>query len=90
LFWGGNIEDVKMLLDTKVLGPESIRFFIGYSGWSAQQLDDELKVDSWLVAKPDVKELITFKPEDMWKKALKGLGGEYAVWANFPLDPGLN
>lgn len=90
LFWGGNIEDVKILLDSKILNPQTIRFFVGYSGWSANQLNEELKVDSWLVAKADIEKLISYKPEEMWRKSLKDLGSDYALWANFPADPALN
>ena len=90
MYWGGNIEDVKMLLDSKILDSNSIRFFVGYSGWSDEQLNNELKTDSWIVAKPNLKAYLKTKPEAMWKKALKELGGEYAVWANYPVDPGLN
>ena len=90
MYWGGNIEDVKMLLDSKILDSNSIRFFVGYSGWSDEQLNNELKTDSWIVANPNLKAYLKTKPEAMWKKALKELCGEYAVWANDPVDPGLN
>jgi putative transcriptional regulator len=90
LFWGGNIEDVKILLDSKLLDSNSIRFFVGYAGWTANQLNDELKIDSWLVAKANHKKLISYKPEEMWKNAIKDLGSDYVLWANFPADPGLN
>ena len=90
LFWGGNIEDVKILLDSKLLDSKSIRFFVGYSGWSANQLDEELKTDSWLVSKVNHNKLISYKVENMWANVLKDLGGDYALWANFPLDPSFN
>jgi len=90
LFWGGNIEDVKMLLDSKILDSNTIRFFVGYSGWTANQLNDELKIESWLVAKANYKKLISYNPKEMWKNALKDLGSDYGLWANFPIDPGLN
>ncbi len=90
LFWGGNIEDVKILLDSKILDSQSIRFFVGYSGWTANQLNEELKIESWLVAKANPKKLIACKPEEMWANSLKDLGSEYALWANYPIDPALN
>lgn len=90
LFWGGNIEDVKMLLDSKILDSNSIRFFVGYAGWSENQLNDELKTDSWIVANADHKQLISYQPDMMWAKVLQDLGGDYAMWANFPIDPALN
>ena len=90
LYWGGNIEDVKILLDSKLLNENSIRFFVGYAGWSENQLNEELKTDSWLVSKADTKKLISYEPKQMWTNAIKDLGSDYALWANFPMDPGLN
>lgn len=90
LFWGGNIEDVKILLDSKLLNEDSIRFFVGYAGWSENQLNEELKTDSWLVSKTDLNKLFASNPTKMWANAIKDLGSEYALWANFPKDPGLN
>ncbi len=90
LYWGGKIEDVKILMDSKILNSKSIRFFLGYSGWGAKQLDEELKVDSWLVSKINTLELLKTSPKEMWTYFLKELGKDYALWANFPIDPGLN
>jgi putative transcriptional regulator len=90
LYWGGNIEDVKILLDSKLLNTGSIRFFVGYAGWSNNQLNEELKTDSWLVSSADTKKLIAYDPKEMWNRAIKDLGSDYALWANFPKDPGLN
>jgi putative transcriptional regulator len=29
-------------------------------------------------------------PEEIWKKALDGLGGRFSVYSNYPVDPRLN
>jgi putative transcriptional regulator len=70
LYWGGEIEDVKNLIKLDVLTVLDIRFFIGYSGWSENQLEEELKEFSWLVDNPDIQNLINITPSEMWKRSL--------------------
>ena len=90
LYWGGEMDDLKNLLDAGIIGKEDIRFFIGYSGWSENQLIEELQETSWLVANPSIQDLINTPPSEMWKASVSRLGKEYELWANFPDDPSLN
>lgn len=90
LYWGGNIEDVKQLIRDEEITKNDIRFFVGYAGWSENQLQDELKELSWLVDHPNVSDLIGIPSSQMWKQSLKNLGKEYELWANYPKDPSLN
>jgi putative transcriptional regulator len=91
IFWGGNFENVLFMADTQQLMPEQIRFFLGYSGWSAGQLDEELNENSWIVCDFVTEELM-FETEasNMWRKALGNMGGRFSVYANYPVDPNLN
>ena len=91
VFWGGSFERVLFLLETKQLAHKDIRFFLGYSGWSPGQLDEELKQDSWIVSDQATEELIfDTEPEGMWKKTLKIMGGRFSIYSNYPKDPRLN
>ena len=90
LYWGGNIDTIKSMIEDKKITKEDIRFYIGYSGWDAQQLDRELKENSWVITKAKPKQLLFDAPEDMWKNMLKSMGREYASWVNYPLDPMMN
>lgn len=91
LFWGGNFDQLMGLIDTHQLSATDIKFFLGYSGWSNGQLDEELKIDSWIVS-DRVNEELVFEtdPELMWKKAMKELGGRFTVYSNYPADPRMN
>jgi putative transcriptional regulator len=90
IYWGGDFEAAVRLLRTGDAVPEKIRFYIGYSGWGAGQLQDELKEKSWILASATKK--IVFHPEinETWKDSVRLLGGEYALMVNFPTDPQLN
>ncbi len=89
IYWGGNIDVVRKFLSMSMMKPEEIRFFLGYSGWTDGQLDEELKNDSWLVG--DIRPAHILHPsKDLWQQSVKSLGDKYKLWTTFPENPGLN
>jgi putative transcriptional regulator len=69
---------------------KAIRVFAGYAAWGRGQLDGELALDGWYVVDADPADLLTDDPEALWRRVLRRQGGELAIAANFPLDPGSN
>ena len=51
VYWGGDFDQIIEMIKTGIISPDKIRFFIGYSGWGNNQLDDEMKEKSWLTVK---------------------------------------
>ncbi|MBS1544485.1 MAG: YqgE/AlgH family protein [Bacteroidetes bacterium] len=91
IYWGGNFEQLLFLLESGQLSSSDVRFFLGYSGWSAGQLEEELEQDSWIVSDLLSEEIVfDTEPEGMWKKTLKVMGGRYSMFSNYPKDPRLN
>ena len=90
LFWGGDIDQIRELIEQGKVKPQQIRFFIGYSGWSSKQLDEEIELKSWIISKAKLNQVITDKPENLWGEILRSLGGEYKLWANYPADVNMN
>ena len=90
IYWSGDYQNVKEMVNSGVISENEIRFYLGYSGWSPNQLEKEIKSKSWIVSKDP--ELNYFKnwSTDLWKKQLKKLGGENLIWINSPLNPNLN
>ena len=66
-----------------------VRFFIGYSGWSDKQLEDEINTHSWLVSNATT-DFVMNKNSRFWKNAVLRVGTDYKIWTNFPEDPNLN
>lgn len=90
LYWGGNLNALTEKIKKGTLDPNSIRFFLGYSGWASNQLDDEIKSNSWAVAIPKPEMILKLKPEHMWNKYVSTLGNDYRFWLHLPEDPMLN
>ncbi len=90
LYWGGSFENVRTLIEEGKLNNQNIRFFSGYSGWEASQLQDEIKIKSWVVTEGTVADIMFGDSSDLWKEVLKKMGAEYALYANSPEDPSLN
>jgi len=90
LFWGGDIEIIKEMILLNQLNSNNIRFFIGYSGWEANQLEGELESNSWIVSTETDKSILNLPIKDMWKSCLQNLGSVYNYWSKFPIDPGMN
>jgi putative transcriptional regulator len=62
VYLGGYWGDLKDILS---LDPKTIRLFLGYSGWGAEQLAKEVQLQAWEVWNVDVKKLL-LGPEDAW------------------------
>ena len=69
--------NIKILKDLSIgNGPSKFIVVIGYAGWQTNQLAQELKQNSWLVANMNKKILFSKKPELKWKNALNSIGIE--------------
>lgn len=90
VWWGGDFEKLKFLIKSKLIQPRNIRFFLGYSGWSAGQLDDELVYGSWIPAEMHANYIFKTKSTNLWREVTKNKGGHYTVIAELPISDGLN
>jgi putative transcriptional regulator len=90
VYWGGDFEIVVRMLKNEELDTDKIRFYIGYSGWGNGQLENEMKEKTWLTVGATRKLIFHKDYTEIWKDALKHLGGDYEIMVNFPIDPQLN
>lgn len=89
LYWGGDFNELTKLIKQKKVSENDILFFLGYSGWSPNQLDDEINRDSWVVTEMSSKDILSSR-KNIWKEVIMKLGDKQKVWANFPDTPDLN
>ncbi len=90
VYLGGDFDALVNLIKGTAIDTGKIRFFIGYSGWSSGQLKEEIDEKTWLTVKANRKLVFQTDYEQIWKDALKHLGGDYEMMVNFPIDPQLN
>ena len=90
LYLNGDFDALKkhILQGNEING--KVRFFLGYSGWECEQLIQEIKENTWIIAKEDPSYLLDGEVKDMWKNALGKLGSKYETWSRFPQVPSLN
>ena len=88
IFWGGDFNSLKPMIIDGIIKPREIKFFVGYSGWDMGQLKEELKLNSWVVAK-NIKgrDIMTTEPRLMWNKYADIASEKHKLWKLFPLDP---
>ena len=69
----------------------NIRFFSGYSGWTLDQLNNEIKEKAWVITNNRFGDkILESKSNEFWKNEIKMLGDEYIIWSNAPENPKLN
>lgn len=91
IYWGGNFDVVTELINQGLISEKEIRFFLGYSGWDANQLSEELHSHAWIVTtNDDPKDIIERPYNSFWKDKMMQLGGEYLLWSNAPENPSYN
>ncbi len=90
IYWGGDFEVLTNLLNTKQVDEADIRFFLGYTGWSVNQLEEEVNEATWLIIPNKYPNIFSVDSTSFWKNQLMSIGGEYQIWANAPIDPALN
>lgn len=91
LYLGGDFETVLNMVQANGDLLNHLRFFLGYSGWSSGQLNDELNESSWLVVPaPTTDVLMDTSRENIWKDLMQSQGGVYKLMSEFPLDPRMN
>ena len=69
---------------------KKVKMFAGYAGWSAGQLEDEMKRDAWLTHPASLELVFDADPTKLWQVILRQMGGKYRILADMPEDVSLN
>lgn len=73
---GGDFEELASLIhEDPDRASASVRMFVGYSGWSDGQLDEELSSGSWLPAVLDPDVLFGEGEESAWRAVIRSISG---------------
>lgn len=77
---------------TALQGEEGVRLraFLGYSGWSKGQLENELRHNTWVITPVSTELLERNDGQGLWRAILGGLSPEWKLMADEPEDLGTN
>lgn len=84
LYWDGNVNELHGLIERGDILPSDLKFFIGYSGWDFEQLENEIKKNFWVVTEMSAKNILNYKTDNLWEKAIRDYGEKYKFWLNIP------
>ena len=60
-------------------GPDQYLVCLGYAGWGAGQLEDEIKANAWLTAPARAEIVFDLPCEERWRAAAAVIGVEIAL-----------
>lgn len=87
---GNRFSEIALLITQEKISKDEIKFFLGYSGWTGKQLEEEINKNSWFIGNLSSHTIMTYHKEDIWKKTLELMSEKHRVISNFPQNPGLN
>ena len=102
LYYGGPVDNtfLNFVHNDNDLGGDKLKmnrkeikckFFMGYSGWSKDQLEDEIKENSWIVINNfDLDKIFEIVDEKSWSKILSEDSFRNKIFSNYPSDSTLN
>jgi putative transcriptional regulator len=90
IFWGGDYQQLKLMIEAGEVKTEQIKFLAGYSAWNPLQLEQELQTDNWWITGADQYCILVEEPTVVWGNVLQRMGHVYGILNDFPEDPGVN
>lgn len=90
LFWGGEFEVIIDLLNSGVANDTNIKFYLGFSGWTYDQLMEEITDNSWVIGQSTKAMIYEYDQQTMWNRVLEEMGTTYKILSKYPENPSLN
>ncbi|HEX7716633.1 MAG TPA: YqgE/AlgH family protein [Marmoricola sp.] len=90
VFGSTGLVDLDAPVEIMASAVSSLRIFAGYAGWGAGQLEAEIEEGAWYVVPAEPQDPFLADPERLWAQVLRRQGGQLAMLATMPAEPGLN
>lgn len=68
----------------------ALRVFVGYAGWAAGQLDEEVDAGGWFVVDHEPGDVFSADPRGLWRRVLRRQPNDLALLSTAPDDVTLN
>ncbi len=86
----GHSLDSLMELGESFSTTRKMKLFAGYAGWSAGQLEEEMKREAWLAHPASLELVFDTDPASLWRIVLEQKGWRYKLLSQMPEDLSLN
>lgn len=91
LYVGGDYDQMISLIQKGEATEKDVRFFLGYAGWTSNQLTDEIENNAWIVVPVlNPREIMDFTIDNLWENLMRREGQSYGILAQSPNDISLN
>lgn len=91
LYIGGDFDSVISIVNDNYPVDGHLRFFLGYSGWEKEQLNEELFRNVWALADvQSVDGILTGEDDAYWHRIVRSMGEDYRGWLYHPREPYAN
>ncbi len=89
IYVGGDFDAMTAYVNAGYPLEGNVRFFIGYSSWTAGQLENEIDEYTWAQAPSwgAPESLLTLEGDPYWHRAVRAMGQSYRSWQLLPADP---
>ena len=71
-------------IDGVLAGVDEVRIYLGYAGWGAGQLDEEVGAGAWFVVEPGPDDVFNPAPDRLWGEVLRRDAARNAMAAGNP------
>lgn len=91
IYFSGDFDSLIEYIDSNGCDAIKLKFFVGYSGWDENQLEEEIKEHSW-IAVNNIPSSYVFEENHtaLWKSCMDLQGTKFKMIANFPKNPNEN
>lgn len=90
IWWNAYPTQTMHLAAEGQLDKKKWHFFLGYAGWSPQQLQSEYEERVWIAGNYNPRFLPQMKQDNLWAQFLQTLGEPYTWLSTAPCHPSLN
>jgi putative transcriptional regulator len=90
VYMGGNFKELTQMIEQGKISNKQVRFYIGCSSWSPNQLQEEIENDTWFLESANYDQLMQTNPDDMWGDELSKINPGFKAFSDFSFDPSLN
>jgi putative transcriptional regulator len=90
VFGSTGLVDLDAPVEILASAVSAVRIFAGYAGWGAGQLEAEIEEGAWYVVPAEPHDPFLDDPDALWARVLRRQGGQLAMMATMPAEPGLN